>query len=629
MTPPSPPLGLAILENLPVGLWVARAPSGEALFANRAFRTIMGMDLAPGEISTASSTYRLFDRQGRPYPIDQLPFSRALATGGPVMVEDIIVHRADGVRMNVRAFANPLRDDDRRIGHVVVAFIDITAEMRAYDQRATVEEQLAFAIQHAPVILWMIDKEGKVTLSDGAGLKGLGVAPGQLVGQSVFDLYRDHPQVAENARRVLRGETIVTTDDIGAMSMTSHIAPIRGTDGGVIGAIGVATDVTESRRLERQMIQNDRVWAMGTLAASVAHEINNPLTYMLINLKRAESQLEALEEHLDDDEDAGAAVRQIRELLSPVHAGAERVRRITGDLRTFARADDSPDATADVGVVLRRVLELVGKDLSARARLALDVKPARPVRASETRLMQVLLNLLVNAWQALPDPDAERHEIAVSVRDIDDRVLIEVSDTGPGVRPEDRETIFEPFITTKPIGDGTGLGLFVCRNIVRSLEGEITVHERAGGGALFRVTLPSAPAESSLTPPPIAATPHTARGCVLIVDDDALVAAGLAAALEDAGFETKVAHGAGTALEILMADAKIVLVYCDMMMPGSTGMDLYHRIERRAPERLGRVVLMTGGAFTPETRVFVQQHPEITVEKPFDIATDAARRLRE
>jgi CheY-like chemotaxis protein len=249
------------------------------------------------------------------------------------------------------------------------------------------------------------------------------------------------------------------------------------------------------------------------------------------------------------------------------------------------------------------------------------------VVANEARLLQVVMNLMMNALQSLPG-QAPPHEIGVATRNDGERVIIEVSDTGPGVAPTDRERVFEPFVTSKPVGEGTGLGLFVCRNIVRGLGGDIGVHDRPGGGAIFRVTLPAA--RSSLarrTPPrPVPAAP-AGGGRVLLIDDDPLVAQALASQLAQAGFATEVAGDAASATAALLGDTRYDLIYCDLMMRDTTGMDLAELMEARAPERLRRVVFMTGGAFTPRAAAFLASRPHSCVEKPFDVLDETCRRL--
>jgi PAS domain S-box-containing protein len=631
----------SILGELPVGVWVARAPSGEAVYANRAFERILGMEAVDGvTIEEAPSTYSIQDLAGAPYPVDRLPFSRALATGGPVCVDDLVIDRGRKGKVNVRAFATPLRDGAGAIALVIIAFIDISAEARAIAERNHAESQLRFAVHHAPVVLWATDAAGVVTVSEGAALKPMGLRSGQLVGQSIFELYGDNPKVLANHQRAMSGEQVSETVPVGGIVLDTSVTPARNADGEVTGVIGMATDVTERHRLQARIIQNDRVAAVGTLAASVAHEINNPLTYVLGHMAAVAEHLTAAADVVDEamKGTAGEALAQARESLLAARAvlgdarnGAQRIGRIARDLHTFARPADEAVRPVALEAVIASVLQLVRKEIEARARLTVDLKPTLPVRGNEARLVQVVLNLLVNAWQALPEAHPDGHEIVVRTRSDGPDAIIEISDTGPGIPPSNRQRIFEPFFTTKEPGAGTGLGLFVCRNIVEGLGGQISVADGLAGGALFRVRLPTSSRESVApvaTPAPARPPPPPRRRSarVLIIDDDAGVARVFANALQDE-FDVRTVLDGHEALHILLTDSQLDLVYCDLVMQGLSGMELYDEISRRAPDRVQKLVFMTGGAFTPRACHFVERLGDAIVYKPFDILAETRRRL--
>jgi len=624
-----------ILDTLPVGVWVARVPTGEVAYANRESREILGMDAVEGAtIHEAASTYGVFDLDGRPYPVEGLPFSRALAAGGPVAVDDMVIHRPDGVHVNIRAFAYPVWSEAAEPTHVVVAFIDITAEKRAEAARKQTESRLAFAVDHAPIVIWSADRHGVVTLSQGAGLASLGCQSSELVGQNLFELYAGHPSIPGFLRRALTGESFAYTVQAGEAVYETWVTSMKDPSGQVTGITALSHDVTALRKLQASAIQNDRVIALGTLAASVAHEINNPLSYMLGHLNLLSQSVDRLEQATRAPVAPSRAevfdlVTDIRESLEPVRGGTERVAAITRELRTFSHPA-AEAAVVDVQAAVASVLKLVGKELESRAEVILDLQKTSPVAGSSARLVQVVLNLVVNAMQALPSGPSHANRIWIRTADHGDVVVIEVADNGAGVRPEHRERIFEPFQTTKEIGEGSGLGLFVCRNIVNAWSGQVTVDERPGGGARFRVELPAArEAESTRSPESDSAPPPPpAPGHVMIVDDDPRVARILCVQLEAAGYRVTVEPEAGQALEHL-ADGRdrIDLVYCDLMMKGLSGMDLADALAARAPSRLDRVVFMTGGAFTPRAREFREAHARRCVEKPFDVVADASQRL--
>jgi PAS domain S-box-containing protein len=629
-----------VLDEFPFGIWVARASTGEVLYKNQSFRAITGVEAVGDDLAPAAVPYDIFDRQGNPYPVEDLPFRRALARGEPVVVDDLVVHRRDGSRVYVRAFANPVRDDKGAISHVVIALTDITAEVRALVERGEIAKHLEVAIHHAPVLLFTIDAAGVVTAADGALNATLSSESGGMIGRSLFEAFRDDPVVLENVRRALAGETVSYSVQVRKVTLDVWIGPAWDAAGERAGAIGVCTDVTEARRLQTRIMQDDRVRAMGTVAASVAHEINNPLTYVLAGLEEAKLEIESLSAKLEALRGAGdgttvaTALRgmgRLNEHLGPVTAGINRIRDVTRDLKTFSRPDDERLSQVDLAAVVRSVLSLLRKEIEVRARLVEELETSPPVLANEARMVQVLTNLLMNAWQALPAPDPLRHIIGVRTGTQDGQALVEIWDSGPGISPQDRERIFEPFVTTKDIGAGTGLGLFVCRNVIEAVHGRISVHDAPGGGALFRIVLPATTGktDASMRAPAVHVRTKSKerRLCVLIVDDEAMVASALAARLSREQFEVRTVLDARRAVDILLTDDEVDLAYCDVMMKDFTGIDLHEALSRRAPQRLSKVVFMTGGAFTAEAREFLEHRRDTHVQKPFDIAADVRRRI--
>jgi signal transduction histidine kinase len=458
-----------------------------------------------------------------------------------------------------------------------------------------------------------------------------------MLGTSILDLYKDYPVVLSHVRRALAGETVNYSIEVRGLILDVWLGPLRDEAGALAGAIGVCTDVTEGRKVQTQTIQNDRIRAMGTVAASVAHEINNPLTYVLTGLEETRRELAELSQRMAAQAaggdataaDALARIARVDEDLAPVLEGTKRIREVTRELRTFMRPDDEQRTEVDAAAVVRSVLKLVRKEIEARARLAEDIAPGAFVRANEARLVQVLTNLLMNAWQAIPEPDPLRHVIGVRTACEGNEVIIEIRDSGTGVAADLRQRIFEPFVTTKEVGVGSGLGLFVCRNIVTSLHGQISLHDAPEGGALFRVALPLVKARArAAAPAPVAeARPTAPRPRILIIDDDQRVADALAARFAREAYEVRTILDGREAVELVVSEGPYDLVYCDVMMKDFGGMDVHEALSRRAPERLSSVVFMTGGAFTPGALAFLDERPGACVHKPFDIVADARSRL--
>jgi signal transduction histidine kinase len=277
----------------------------------------------------------------------------------------------------------------------------------------------------------------------------------------------------------------------------------------------VLRDLAERGVVQARLAQADRMIAVGTLAAGVAHEINNPLAYLKANLDVALSRrIPALDSDLaamatSDDavsrSEAGAraarGLAQLKEMLELALDGAERVRTIVHDLRTFSR-DDEPLFPVDPRRVLDASINLAGSDLRPRARVEKRYDEVPAVRCSEARLGQVFLNLLMNAAHAIRDGEPSRQRIVVATfTDAEGRACISVSDTGSGMSAEVLARIWDPFFTTKSSGEGTGLGLWVCQRIVNKLGGAIEVTSQPGEGTTFIVRLPPGDQPAPTLPP--------------------------------------------------------------------------------------------------------------------------------
>jgi signal transduction histidine kinase len=375
----------------------------------------------------------------------------------------------------------------------------------------------------------------------------------------------------------------------------------------------------EQRRMREQLLISDRMASVGTLAAGVAHEINNPLATICTNLELMATSLD----ELAVEPDADARLQEMTEALRDAREGAERVRLIIRDLKIFSRApDEERRGPVEVQRVLESSLRMAWNEIRHRARLVKEYGPVPLVDANEARLGQVFLNLVVNAAQAIPEGDAEHNVVRVVIdRVADGRVSIAVSDTGTGIAPENLSRIFDAFFTTKAIGVGTGLGLSICHRIVRGLGGEIVVESERGKGSTFRILLP--PSASALEPrrsPAQGAAGAGAqrRGSLLIVDDEVMFARALARALS-LEHNVEVAGSAGDALELLRRGERFDVIVCDLMMPQVTGMELHAELRLMAPEQAASVVFMTGGAFTAGARSFLDRIPNERIEKPFDV----------
>jgi signal transduction histidine kinase len=368
----------------------------------------------------------------------------------------------------------------------------------------------------------------------------------------------------------------------------------------------------ERTKLREQLLLSDRLISIGTLAAGVAHEINNPLAYVVGNVEFAIERLaSATSRGLTAGEcaDLSAALQQARE-------GAERIRITTRDLRVFCRTEEAPPAPVDVTRVLESAISMAWNEIRHRARIVRDFQPVPCVDANESRLGQVFLNLLINAAQAIEDGDPNRHEIRARARELDGRVVVEIIDSGKGMPPEVLEQLFQPFFTTKPIGVGTGLGLSICRGIIEDLDGSIDVQSAVGRGTTVRVRLrasKSAPSARKSQPAP--RSPRRAR--VLVIDDEPALCQIVHRILHPE-HEVVTALDARLALKMLASAPSFDVVLCDLMMPEMSGMDFFAKLAETSPKLAERVIFLTGGAFSSRAAQFLDSVPNARLDKPFD-----------
>jgi signal transduction histidine kinase/FixJ family two-component response regulator len=365
--------------------------------------------------------------------------------------------------------------------------------------------------------------------------------------------------------------------------------------------------VRELRQTQDQLLLADRLSSLGRVAASIGHEINNPLSYVIGNL--------------DEVARGDQLSPEARELIGEAIEGSQRVRRIVGELKSIARASTEQREPVDLHATLESTIRMASNELRHRGRLIRDYGELPLIEGDASRLGQVFLNLIVNATHALTGPRDGGHFIAIRTFTRGEQAVIEIEDSGEGIAPDHLSRLFDPFFTTKAVGVGTGLGLSICHGIVSEHGGAIEVSSTLGAGSRFRVVLPGLRGAAPARDAAAARAPEPAgqRRSILIVDDDARVLRSLRRSLARR-HEVEACEGATAALAVLAAGRRFDAILCDLHMPGVTGAEFYHRLREQLPGTEDTIIFMTGGAFTAEATQFTRDCPNHTVEKPIDLA---------
>ncbi|MFV8754794.1 PAS domain S-box protein [Nannocystaceae bacterium ST9] len=521
-------------------------------------------------------------------------------------------------------------------GFVLGSFADITERKLTEEALRQSEASLRSVLYASPDGI-IVHSKGRYLFVNPAAVRQLGfTSPDELMHTSIFE--RVHPDeyaaVRERINAMVASGRPATPLDIQFLRadgevFIGEVASIPATFDGQAAIISIIRDVGEQRRLQSQLYLADRLATVGTLAVGVAHEINNPLSWVMGNLGLLADEFDrqvALREQ--DPIDPAAVVRsraRVRELLGRAQEGTERVRRIVRDLGRFARSDEGGDGTTDIHALLDSTLEIADVQIRHRARLIRDFQARARARGSEARLGQVFLNLLVNAGQAIAPGSTRDNHIRVATRDlVDERgewVEITISDTGCGIPERIRARIFDPFFTTKPVGEGTGIGLAISHSIVSAVGGRMEVESVEGKGSTFRVVLAAAQGDDPSQSAPVVrerseASPPVAKARVLVIDDEPLIREMVCDALADHQVEA-VSSGREALPRIVEEDWDLIL--CDLIMPEVSGVEVWERLGQLRPDARRQLVFMTGGDFSGKAANFMDSVSVRRLEKPFSI----------
>jgi PAS domain S-box-containing protein len=517
----------------------------------------------------------------------------------------------------VAAKGNVLRDVDDTPLRIVGTLMDVSA--RKQTEQELRREALLFESLNDGVIF--LDLQGNIVDWNSSAERLFGYCKGEVLGRSWSEVLKlAEPNLQATVLAALKRfgrwsrEVVALRKDGSESFCEVTVLPLRDADGRHIASIGVHRDIGERRAMQAQLLVASRLASVGTLAAGVAHEINNPLAFVNANVLYLGDELERHRQAV------GPATDELLQLVAETRQGVERIGLIVRDLKAFSRVDSEDiSSVVDVRKVLAFAEKMAGKEMRQRAQVVREIQPVPPVKANESRLGQVFLNLLLNAAQAIPDGAAPDHEIRIRTRtDGLGRAVVEVSDTGRGIPEDLRARVFDPFFTTKPVGEGTGLGLSICLGIVRSLGGEILLDSEVGRGSTFRVALPAHQAERTTAVFPAPELPSQPRVRLLVVDDEPYICSAIQRLLRREHQVTALTT-VKDAMSLVQGGERFDVILSDLMMPEQNGEDFYKELNRVDPDQARRMIFMTGGAYTPRSEEFLRSSRLPQVSKPLSL----------
>jgi signal transduction histidine kinase/ActR/RegA family two-component response regulator len=410
------------------------------------------------------------------------------------------------------------------------------------------------------------------------------------------------PQWSDPVARAI-AEPNATTTEIRAGDRTLLLTTIPMAEPG--SAVLVFEDQTDRRRLQEQLIQSEKMSAIGQLIAGVAHDLNNPLASVV-----------GFSDFLAE---AGEIPSSLREPLQVIRQEAERAATIVKNLLSFARRQEGERTRLPVRTLLDSTLALLRNQLMAhKVEATLEVEPGLPdIEVSPNQIKQVFVNIINNACQAIAT-DAPSGRIWITAKRVHDSVAVIVTDSGPGMPEEIASRVFEPFFTTKPEGTGTGLGLSISQGIVKEHGGRITLETPSGGGATFTVELPLPAEAARAESAPLPAT-DAPQLSILVVDDEPHILHYMRATLESWGHTVEVASDGTYALERALAGTFDVII-CDLRMPHLSGREMYTKLARQDPRVAERIIFATGDTIRGDTLQFLERLGRPYLRKPFTLA---------
>jgi len=568
-------------------------------YANPAAADLLGRDASA---LVGQKLLSLFARDSG----DAVLFAQSAARDGLTQCYDAEVAGRD---CKVSIGTAPLGDATGAVG-TILTLRDVTDMRRAHQELARSESRYRHLFEDASDAIMTFDSLGRFTSVNDAGEQISGYSREELIGRFFGPLLpiTELPRAVLEFRKALSGqpgqfESVVVRKDGERRHITiTYSCPQRSRE-----VLCLIRDATEEKQLQQQLVQSEKMGAIGQLVSGVAHELNNPLASIT-----AFAQLMLSDGNLNKDD---------RHATETIAGEARRAARIVHNLLTFARQHKAEKTYADINQVIENTIELRGYDLNGRGihieRLYADPPPSTMVDAYQ--LQQVILNLVTNAEQAMGGVERAHHRLTVRTRNDAETIHIEVEDTGPGIPADSLERIFNPFYTTKSVGHGTGLGLSISLGIISEHGGRIWAENAAGAGARFCIELPVVASDPASSSTPADSQVSSAKNLhILVADDEAAIREALARFLEKAGHTIVMVDSGSKALEAAR-DGMFDTIFLDIRMPDISGQTVFRQWQSKRPDLAERVVFLTGDIVSEDLFQFLTATGRPFVAKPFDL----------
>ena len=574
--------------------------SAHLVYANVAWRELFGHDPHASYGQTMATLFRDSDAPVHDGAFYQFTMNSLRA--GRSWLGALACRTASGRRQFIEVNVGPFSAPE---------FMGNVAIRRDLSHRAERDQALANAHHEFRRVLRALPdgavvlRQGRIYFANPSFLAMVGETEAEVIGSTLDDYV--HP---DDAAKLLYGDGVVEQ-----VRFQGRVGPPRIADvsqAGVLSFEGrpativLSRDVTDQRIAREMLARAERLSALGALAAGLAHEINNPLAYLILNLETLRNKIGA---DLSDEN---------RETLLEGLDGARRIHRIVTELRAFSGSDhEDPIEHVVVANAITSALNIAQNEIRHRATLTRSLEPGVRVQAREGPLVQVLVSLFVNAAQAIPEGSPQLHSIEVQSRTEGDVVVITVSDTGVGIPTSALPHVFDPFYTSKPRKEGSGLGLSIARRIVEELGGRIDLSSEVGVGTTASIVLPRGRTATTGPPSRVSEVDRARiRARILVVDDEPSILRALARVLDDHSVTT--CSIPADAISALTRDGPFDVIVCDLMMPGLSGPELFRRATDLRPNLASRFLFMTGGAFADGILAFLETWRLPVLEKPFD-----------